>query len=79
MMAEVIDLRKWKEQKQGKRTTEDGLKQAMRNSLDNEQVKRKYGLKAEPTLEQRQERIKESLKRINNLMDQLNSNNKEST
>lgn len=78
-MCEVIDLRKWKEQKQGKRTTEDGLKQAMRNSLDNEQVKRKYGLKAEPTLEQRQERIKESLKRINNLMDQLNSNNKEST
>lgn len=78
MMAEVIDLRKWKEQKQGKRTAEDGLKQAMRNSLDNEQVKRKYNLKAEPTLEQRQERIKESLKRINNLMDQLNSN-KEST
>lgn len=74
-MSEVIDLRKWKEEKQGKKATENGLKQIMKDSLDNETVKRRYNIatkdKPEPTLEQRQERIKESIKRINKLMDEI--------
>lgn len=66
----VVNLQEWKDKKQGKARNESSLVQAMRDSLNNEKVKQSYKIK-EPTLEERTERIKQSVKRINQLMDEL--------
>lgn len=69
-MGDVVDLREWKDRKQGKKREESGVVQAMRDSLDNNKVKQNYKIK-EPTHEERQARIKESMERINKLMSDL--------
>lgn len=66
----VVNLQEWKDKKQSKARNESSLVQAMRDSLNNEKVKQSYKIK-EPTLEERTERIKQSVKRINQLMDEL--------
>ena len=68
-MGKVIDLSKYRKKKQ------EVNKDEFRKSLDNEEVKRRYNIK-EPTIEERTKKIGESIKRINNLMKQLEETNK---
>lgn len=75
-MDKVIDLesfRKSKEKEKESRTT--GIKQAMRDSLDNEEVKRRYRIESKDKppvpLEQRMENIRASVRRINSIMAEL--------
>lgn len=53
-----------------KKNPNTAIKQAFKDSLDNDKVMERYRIK-QPTLEERQARIRESVKRINQLMDQL--------
>ena len=52
------------------RRKQDVIKQRFRDSLDNSKVMEHYRIN-EPTIEERQERIKESIERINKLMREL--------
>lgn len=71
MSNNVVNLAEYREKKKGK--AEDGLVQAMRDSLDNKKVMRRYGIKPSQDLssEERLERIQKSIKRVNELMTQL--------
>lgn len=68
-MTNIVDLAEYRNRKQTSKQ-EDGLVKAMRDSLDNGQVMRRYGI-AEPSTEERMERIKKSIERVNQLMSQL--------
>jgi len=68
-MTNIVDLAEYRNRKQASKK-EDGLVKAMRDSLDNGQVMRRYGI-AEPSTEERMERIKKSIERVNQLMSQL--------
>ena len=59
----VISLADYK-RKQGE------VKQVFKDSLDNDSVMQRYKIN-QPTMEERQERIKQSIQRINKLMDDL--------
>jgi hypothetical protein len=59
----VISLADYK-RKQGE------VKQVFKDSLDNDSVMQRYKIN-QPTIEERQERIKQSIQRINKLMDDL--------
>jgi len=48
----------------------DEVKAVFKDSLDNDRVMQRYKIN-QPTLEERQERIKESIERINKLMTEL--------
>lgn len=76
-MGIVINLdEKRKKKDEESRTT--GIKQVMKDSLDNEAVKRRYGIKSktpEPTIEERAENIRQSIARINSLMAELKETN----
>ena len=50
------------------RAKKDGVKQVFKDSLDNEAVKQRYNIKT-PTIEERVERIRQTVERINKLMD----------
>ena len=52
-----------------KRKKED-VKAVFKDSLDNDRVMQRYKIN-QPTLEERQERIKQSIQRINKLMDDI--------
>lgn len=71
-MGEVINLKDWRIKKQNEK---DKLKQDFLDSLDNDKVKEKYKIKTK-TIEERKEKITASIKRINELMRQLEENNK---
>ena len=69
-MSNVVNLSEYKAKKG--RKDESGLVQAMKDSLDNKQVMQRYGIKApEVSTEERMERIRKSIKRVNELMTQL--------
>ena len=59
----VISLADYK-RKQGE------VKQVFKDSLDNDSVMQRYKIN-QPTMEERQEKIKQSIQRINKLMDDL--------
>jgi len=46
------------------------VKQVFKDSLDNDSVMQRYKIN-QPTMEERQERIRQSIQRINKLMDDL--------
>jgi hypothetical protein len=48
----------------------EGVKAVFKDSLDNDRVMQRYKIN-QPTLEERQERIKQSIQRINKLMDDI--------
>jgi hypothetical protein len=50
------------------RAKKDGVKQAFKDSLDNDAVMQRYNIKT-PTIEERVERIRQSVERINKLME----------
>jgi len=52
------------------RRKKDEVKAVFKDSLDNKQVMQRYNIN-QPTLEERQERIKESIQRINKLMAEI--------
>lgn len=62
----VISLTEYRKKKENK------LKDVFRDSMDNDAVMQRYRIN-QPTIEQRQERIKESITRINKLMEELNN------
>jgi len=64
----VVSLDDYRKTKQVKE--QDSLKQAFRDSLNNDQVMRRYKINP-PSLEERQKNIQESVKRINKLMEEL--------
>lgn len=49
---------------------QDEVKQVFKDSLNNDSVMQRYKIN-QPTMEERQERIKQSIQRINKLMDDL--------
>ena len=59
----VVSLTDYKKKK-------EGVKAVFKDSLDNDRVLQRYKIN-QPTLEERQERIKESIQRINKLMTEL--------
>lgn len=62
-MANVISLADYKKKK-------EGIKKVFKDSLDNKQVMQRYNIQ-QPTIEERQERIKQSIQRINKLMAEI--------
>lgn len=71
-MGEVINLREWRLKKEAQ---QENIKQRFVDSLDNDKVKEKYKIKTK-TIEERKEKITASIKRINELMRQLEENNR---
>jgi FMN-dependent NADH-azoreductase len=69
-MGDVVELKQWREKKKEKELHETNIKTDMRNSLDNDRVKRTYKIK-EPTVEERAESIRKSIARVNALMAEL--------
>jgi two-component sensor histidine kinase len=77
-MRTIINLTEERE-KRVKKTVEDrttGIKQEMRNSMDNSAVMRRYSIK-EPTIEERHQRVKESIARVNALLAELQAKTEE--
>lgn len=76
-MGTIINLDE-KRKKKSEESRITGIKQVMKDSLDNEEVKRRYGIQSktpEPTFEQRAENIRQSIARINSLMAELKDTN----
>jgi hypothetical protein len=65
----VVSFEDFRNKKQTK--DDSAFKQAYRDCLDNYKVMQRYNIK-EPTLEERQERIKASIARIDKLLRELN-------
>lgn len=65
----VVSFEDFRNKKQTK--DDSAFKQAYRDCLDNYKVMQRYNIK-EPTLEERQERIKASIARIDKLLKGLN-------
>ena len=68
--ANVVSLADWKARKQ----TSDSVKRAFKDSLDNSRVMERYKIN-EPTPEERMERIKNSVNRINSMLRDLKDTN----
>jgi hypothetical protein len=62
----LVSLADYKKKKQ----TQQEVKKVFKQSLDNDQVMKRYNIN-QPTIEERTERIKQSIQRINALMGQL--------
>ena len=79
MGAKIIDLAKYRRDKELEKIREEAgqsnVKDDIRASLDNDLVKAKYKIK-EPTAQEMQERIQERIKRINQLMKDLEESTK---
>lgn len=79
MGAKIIDLAKYRRERELEKGREEAkdllLKDDIRASLDNDSVKRKYKIKG-PTAQEMQERIQERIKRINQLMKDLEESTK---
>lgn len=69
-MADVVSLADWKARKK----TSDSVKRVFRDSLDNSRVMERYNI-TEPTVEERMERIKNSVNRINSMLRDLKDTN----
>jgi predicted flavoprotein YhiN len=69
--ASVVSLADYKKKKQ----TEQEVKQVFKQSLDNDQVMKRYNIN-QPTVEERTEKIKQGIERINKLMEQIKEANK---
>ena len=64
----VVSMQDYLDRKTNK--ARDSVKQVFKDSLDNDQVMRRYKVK-QPTIEERQERIRESIQRINKLLQDI--------
>lgn len=67
-LGEVISLADYR----ATRKLTDSVKAVFKDSLDNDAVMKRYNIN-QPTLEERQERIKQSIQRINGLLKELNN------
>lgn len=81
MCAKVIDLFKKKKEEEAKKKKDENTVREIKESLDNEAVKRKYKLKTPPpkpapTEEERIANVRASVDRINKLMNELAEINK---
>lgn len=64
-LGKVISLADYKAKK-------DSVKAVFKDSLNNDSIMKRYNIN-QPTLEERQERIKQSIQRINGLLKELNN------
>lgn len=67
----LVSLADYKKKKQ----TEQEVKQVFKQSLDNDQVMKRYNIN-QPTIEERAEKIKQGIERINKLMEQIKETNR---
>lgn len=67
-LGEVVSLADYK----ATRKLTDSVKAVFKDSLNNDAVMKRYNIN-QPTLEERQERIKQSIQRINGLLKELNN------
>lgn len=70
MTDNVINLSDYRKTKQQKSKLNSDVKEVFTDSLDNDKVMERYKIK-QPTIEERTQRIKESIERVNNLMKEL--------
>ena len=70
MTDNVINLSDYRKTKQQKSKLNNDVKEVFTDSLDNDKVMERYKIK-QPTIEERTQRIKESIERVNNLMKEL--------
>lgn len=70
MTDNVINLSEYRKTKQQKSKLNSDVKEVFTDSLDNDKVMERYKIK-QPTIEERTQRIKESIERVNNLMREL--------
>lgn len=77
MSNNVVNFAEYKAKKEkAKAPTSTRVVQDMRDSLDNKQVMQRYGIKAPKiSTEERMERIRKSIKKVNELMTQLREEN----
>ena len=66
-MGSITNMQEWRRKK-------EGTKQKYKDSLNNEKVMDKYNIER-PTLDERMDKISERIKRINQLMRELEENN----
>ena len=67
----LVSLADYKKKKQ----TQQEVKQVFKQSLDNDQVMKRYNIN-QPTVEERAEKIKQGIERINKLMEQIKETNR---
>ena len=70
MTDNVINLSEYRKAKQQKNTLNKDVKLVFTDSIDNDKVMERYKIK-QPTIEERTQRIKDSIERVNNLMREL--------
>jgi hypothetical protein len=70
MTDNVINLSDYRKAKQQKNTLNKDVKRVFTESIDNSKVMERYNIK-QPTIEERTQRIKDSIERVNNLMREL--------
>jgi hypothetical protein len=70
MTDNVINLSEYRKAKQQKNTLNKDVKRVFTESIDNSKVMERYNIK-QPTIEERTQRIKDSIERVNNLMREL--------
>ena len=70
MTDNVINLSEYRKAKQQKNTLNKDVKLVFTDSIDNSKVMERYNIK-QPTIEERTQRIKDSIERVNNLMKEL--------
>lgn len=66
----VINLSEYRKAKQQKNTLNKDVKLVFTDSIDNDKVMEKYKINR-PTIEERRQRITESIQRINSLLTEL--------
>lgn len=64
----IVDLDEYRKKK-------NAIKQQFKDSLDNSKVMKSYNIQP-PTIQEREERIRESVTRINNLLKELEETSK---
>lgn len=70
MTDNVINLSEYRKAKQQKTNLNKDVKLVFTDSIDNDKVMERYKIK-QPTIEERTQRIKDSIERVNNLMREL--------
>lgn len=70
MTDNVVNLSEYRKAKQQKNTLNKDVKLVFTDSIDNQKVIERYKIK-QLTIEERTQRIKDSIERVNNLMREL--------
>lgn len=75
-MGIIVNIKEWQDKKKKQKDNNSVAANALRDSLDNDQVMRRYNINT-PTYEERQANIRASIDRVNRLMEELSQNTKD--